>query len=72
MVNYFLSMVLFDHGASRLLVSPTFYAQFVIPRSPLSPMSSIEVVVGSYVLVWEKYYGYLTVISVHTFPLTLI
>lgn len=62
LVNDFPATVLFDIGASRSFLSPTFCAQFVIPRSLLSPMLEIDVVVGNSILVREKFYGCLIVI----------
>lgn len=71
-VNDLSAMVLFDVGSSRLVVSHTFYAQFVIPRSHLSHMLYIEVVVQIFVLVKEKLDACSIVICSHTFSLTLI
>lgn len=65
-------MVLYDASARKSFVSPTFYALFVLPRSPLSSFLDKEVMVGDSVLVQEKTDRCSIVKSDHTFPLTLI
>lgn len=57
LANYFHAVVIFDVGASRSFVSPTFNALFVIPRCPLSPMLDNKVLIGRSILVGENSMG---------------
>ncbi|TLX70046.1 hypothetical protein E9993_22625, partial [Labilibacter sediminis] len=72
LVNSMPASVLFDPGSSRSFVSIQFCAKFVLPRSPLGFIMTIDVAVGDSITVGEKFDGCSILISDVTFPLTLI